>query len=75
MRLEGLSKLKESTSPGTRTDDLPACSIAPQPTTLPRAVLKNKMFLNLKLSISENLIVSVELGLILLLRVFSESKN
>jgi hypothetical protein len=37
VRLEGFGKLKESTSSGTRTDDLPACSIVPQPTTLPRA--------------------------------------
>jgi hypothetical protein len=37
VRLEGLGKLKKSTSSGTRTDDLPACSIVPQPTTLPRA--------------------------------------
>jgi hypothetical protein len=27
VRLEGLGKLKKSTSPGTRTGDLPACSI------------------------------------------------
>jgi hypothetical protein len=37
VRLEGLSKLKKSTSSGTKTDDHPACSIVPQPTTLPRA--------------------------------------
>jgi hypothetical protein len=37
VRLEGLGKLKKSTSSGTRTGDLPACSIMPQPTTLPRA--------------------------------------
>jgi hypothetical protein len=37
VRLEGLSKLKRSTWSGTRTGDLPACSIVPQPTTLPRA--------------------------------------
>jgi hypothetical protein len=35
--LEGLGKFKQSTSPGTRTGNLPACSIVPQPTTLPRA--------------------------------------
>jgi hypothetical protein len=33
--LEGLGKLKKSTSSGTRTRDLLACSIVPQPTTLP----------------------------------------
>jgi hypothetical protein len=33
--LEGLGKLKKSTSSGIRTGDLPACSIVPQPTTLP----------------------------------------
>jgi hypothetical protein len=36
-RLEGLGKLKNSTSSGSRTGDLPAYSIVPQPTTLPRA--------------------------------------
>jgi hypothetical protein len=37
VRLEGSGKLKKSTSSGTRISDLPACSIVPQPTTLPRA--------------------------------------
>jgi hypothetical protein len=37
VQLEGLGKLKKSTSSGTQTGDLPACSIVPQPTTLPRA--------------------------------------
>jgi hypothetical protein len=37
VRLEGLGKLKKSTSSGTRTGDLQACSIVPQPTTLLRA--------------------------------------
>jgi hypothetical protein len=36
VRLEELGKLKKSTSSGTRTGDLPACNIVPQPTTLPR---------------------------------------
>jgi hypothetical protein len=45
VRLEGLGKLKtKSTSFGTRTGDLPACSIVPQPTTLPRAPLPLKHF-------------------------------
>jgi hypothetical protein len=35
--LEGLGKLKKSTSSGTWTGDLLACSIVPQPTTLPSA--------------------------------------
>jgi hypothetical protein len=39
VRLEGLGKLKKSTLSGTRTRDLPACSIMPQPTTLPRSLL------------------------------------
>jgi hypothetical protein len=47
VRLEGLGKLKKSTSSGTRTGDLPACSIVPQPTTLSRAPIcqgyKNKL--------------------------------
>jgi hypothetical protein len=37
VRLEGLGLLKKSTSSGTRTGDLPACSIVLQPTTRPRA--------------------------------------
>jgi hypothetical protein len=38
MRLEGLGKLKKSNDLiGIRTRDLPACSVVPQPTTLPRA--------------------------------------
>jgi hypothetical protein len=37
VRLEGLGKLKKYTSTGTQTGDLPACSIVPQPTTLPSA--------------------------------------
>jgi hypothetical protein len=36
VRLEELGKLKKSTSSGTQTGDLPACSIVPQSTTLPR---------------------------------------
>jgi hypothetical protein len=36
LQLEGLGKLKKSNDIGTRTRDLPACSIVPQPTTLPR---------------------------------------
>jgi hypothetical protein len=38
VRLEGLGQLKKSNDLiGYRTRDLPACSIVPQPTTLPRA--------------------------------------
>jgi hypothetical protein len=37
VRLEGLGKLKKIHLIGTRTCDLPACSIVPQPTMLPRA--------------------------------------
>jgi hypothetical protein len=37
VQLEGLSKLKKSTSSRTQTGNLPACSTVPQPTTLPRA--------------------------------------
>jgi hypothetical protein len=36
LRLEGLGKLKKSTASGTRTGDIPACSIVPQPTMPPR---------------------------------------
>jgi hypothetical protein len=38
VRLEGLGQLKKSNDLiGYRTRDLQACSIVPQPTTLPRA--------------------------------------
>jgi hypothetical protein len=37
VQLEELGKVKQSTSSGSRTGDLPAFSIVPQPTTLPRA--------------------------------------
>jgi hypothetical protein len=40
VRLEELDKLKISTSSRTRTGNLPACSIAPQPTTPTRDPLK-----------------------------------
>jgi hypothetical protein len=38
----GLGKLKKIHLIGTRTRDLPACSIVPQPTTLPHAPDINK---------------------------------
>jgi hypothetical protein len=37
VRLEGLGQLKKIHLIGIRTRDLAACSIVPQPTTLPRA--------------------------------------
>jgi hypothetical protein len=37
MQVEGLGKLKNSTSSGTLIGDRPACSIVPQPATLTRA--------------------------------------
>jgi hypothetical protein len=40
VRLEGLGQLKKFHLIGNRTSDLPACSIVPQPTTLPRAPYK-----------------------------------
>jgi hypothetical protein len=42
VRLEGLGQLKKIHLIGTRTRDLPVCSIVPQPTTLPRAPQKLK---------------------------------
>jgi hypothetical protein len=42
--LEGLGKLKKSTSSGTRSGDLLACSIVPQQTTLPCAPAKRLLF-------------------------------
>jgi hypothetical protein len=38
MPLERLGTLKKIHLIGTRTRELPACSIVPQPTTLPRAL-------------------------------------
>jgi hypothetical protein len=44
VRLEGLlRKLKKSISFGTRTGDLPACSIVPKPATLQRAPVSRMM--------------------------------
>jgi hypothetical protein len=43
VHLEGLGKLKISNDLfGKRTHDLPACSVVPQPTTLPHAGRKNE---------------------------------
>jgi hypothetical protein len=44
MRLEGLSQLKKIHLIGTRSRDLPACSIVPQPTRLPRAPIRRCEF-------------------------------
>jgi hypothetical protein len=48
MRLEGLGKLKlkKNDDIGNRIRDLPACSIVPQKTKLPRAPLKTKYVVN-----------------------------
>jgi hypothetical protein len=44
VRLEGLGKLKKSNDLiGNRTRDLLACSIMPQPTTIPRAPFSQKV--------------------------------
>jgi hypothetical protein len=51
VRLEGLGQLKKSTSSGSRTCDLPACRIVPQPTTLPRAHLPNGLYCRICLGI------------------------
>jgi hypothetical protein len=43
VRLEGSDQLKNPNGlVGNRTRDLPACSIVPQPTTLPHAPIKNR---------------------------------
>jgi hypothetical protein len=47
VQLEGLGKLKKFSSSGTRTGDLPACSIVTQRTTLLRALLWTCMLHNL----------------------------
>jgi hypothetical protein len=45
VRLEGLGKFKEfSEHMGTRTRDLPTCSMAAQPSTLPRAPNINRSY-------------------------------
>jgi hypothetical protein len=50
MWLEGLGKLKKSTSSGTRTGDLPACSTVSQPTALLHALKWTGTFINLYLN-------------------------
>jgi hypothetical protein len=52
MRLEGLGHLKKIHPTGTRTRDLPACSIVPQPTTLHKTkyLYKGRGFLKAKYS-------------------------
>jgi hypothetical protein len=50
VRLEGLGKLRKYTSSGTRTGDLPACSIVPQPTTLPGATFPVVIYRKISLS-------------------------
>jgi hypothetical protein len=47
VRLEGLGQLKKIHLIGTQTRDLPACSIVPQPTTLPRAPHTTGLLLNI----------------------------
>jgi hypothetical protein len=42
VRLEGLGKLEKIQLIGTRTRYLPACTIVPQPTMLPRAPVLDK---------------------------------
>jgi hypothetical protein len=52
MRLEGLGKLKKKIHlMGTQTRDLPACSIVPPPTTLPRAHYCNTCIISVHLEI------------------------
>jgi hypothetical protein len=46
VRLEGLRKLKNLNGLGNRIHDLPACSIVPQPTTLPRVYCDNCQLYN-----------------------------
>jgi hypothetical protein len=45
VQLEGLGKLKNIDLIGTRSHDLPACSIVPQPTTVPHAAIRIIMML------------------------------
>jgi hypothetical protein len=53
--LEGLGKLKKSNDLlGIRTSDLPACSILPQPPTLPRATDNDEIFEKIKWSLAQN---------------------
>jgi hypothetical protein len=64
VRLEGLGKFgkkKSNNLIGNRTRFLPACSIVPQPTTLPRAPLKGHIFYNKPgyLHVTHSLFVSV----------------
>jgi hypothetical protein len=61
MWLEGLGKLKNSiASSGNRTRDLRACSLVPQPITLPRATVCNWTTVKVALLFSFLLKVTVE---------------
>jgi hypothetical protein len=51
VRLEGLGKSKKIHLIGTRTRNLPACNIVPQPTTLPRAPIFFVIEENCKVSV------------------------
>jgi hypothetical protein len=65
VRLEGLSKLKEKIRLiGTRTRDLPACSIVPQPTTLPSTPNINRTTANVQ-KVSNCIIVNNNLMMFL----------
>jgi hypothetical protein len=46
VRLEGIGNLKKIHLIGTQTRDLPACSIVPQPTTLPHAQRLAKSYIH-----------------------------
>jgi hypothetical protein len=56
--MEGLGILKKSTSSGTRTSDIPACNIVPQPTALPRDTLQHKRSIEARITIEEPCSVS-----------------
>jgi hypothetical protein len=48
VRLEGLGQLKKIHPIGTRTRDFPACSVVPQPTTLPRAPTLKQILMKIR---------------------------
>jgi hypothetical protein len=83
VRLEGLDKLKKSTSSGTRTGDLPACNIVPPPTTLPIvskysykiACRCSRNFHGNLIQIHHSLIFPVPLNFILVCSLFNRSRS
>jgi hypothetical protein len=75
VQLEGLGKLKKSTSYGTWTGDLPACGTVPQPTTLPRALFCLCSSLNVRDQVSHSYRTTGKIVLYILTFTFLDSRR